>query len=312
MLRSSRRDLDSRPGRCFPSVRLFPRSHLSLLVGAHGLPSVSLSCCPWRSRTVSLRCWIPSVAMKLRCPASGVRAGGGHGVAWVGRRRSPGPQRAESRLPAHNRIVRDGGRGVTRKGRHASGGAALARLDSPDAVVALGSWTTSCVGLRVARIRADRTGWGPRRTTASVTRRALRSALSGEVGFPIVWTVPGSRWGPRAMLHRQRGGGATQNEVGVQQHHLPFSAVSVRVFRPRPADPNRASGEGKDGSDPHFLAAGAARRVGWCSTWCSTWCNTRCNTTRRQAGVAPVRNHPCWKAKTPANGRKRTRRRVAR
>ena len=87
MLRSSRRDLDSRPGRCFPSVRLFPRSHLSLLVGAHGLPSVSLSCCPWRSRTVSLRCWIPSVAVKLRCPASGVRAGGGHGVAWVGRRR---------------------------------------------------------------------------------------------------------------------------------------------------------------------------------------------------------------------------------
>ena len=41
---------------------------------------------------------------------------------------------------------------------------------------------------------------------------------------------------------------------------LPFVAVVVRLFVLRPADPNRASGEGKDGSDPPFCAAGAARR----------------------------------------------------
>ena len=53
------------------------------------------------------------------------------------------------------------------------------------------------------------------------------------------------------MLRGQRGG-ATKTDRGVLQHHLPFSAVSVRVFRPEPADPNRASGEGKDGSDLPF------------------------------------------------------------
>ena len=35
--------------------------------------------------------------------------------------------------------------------------------------------------------------------------------------------------------------------------------VVVRVFRPRPSFTNRASGEGRDGSDPPFCAAGAAR-----------------------------------------------------
>ena len=43
---------------------------------------------------------------------------------------------------------------------------------------------------------------------------------------------------------------------------LPFVAVVVRLFVLRPADPNRASGEGRDGSDPPFCAAGAARRMG--------------------------------------------------
>ena len=41
---------------------------------------------------------------------------------------------------------------------------------------------------------------------------------------------------------------------------LPFVAVVVRLFVLRPADPNRASGEGRDGSDPPVCAAGAARR----------------------------------------------------
>ena len=47
-------------------------------------------------------------------------------------------------------------------------------------------------------------------------------------------------------------------------YHAPIhcSAVVVRVFRPEPDDPNRASGEEEDGSDPPFLTAGAVRRGG--------------------------------------------------
>ena len=40
----------------------------------------------------------------------------------------------------------------------------------------------------------------------------------------------------------------------------------VRVFRPGPDDPNRASGEGRDGSDPPFLTAGAVRRRRGCGS----------------------------------------------
>ena len=58
-------------------------------------------------------------------------------------------------------------------------------------------------------------------------------------------------------------------------------AVVVRVFRPGPDDPNRASGEGEDGSDPPFIAAGAARPSG---------------------GGAPVFMYPCRKAPRPARG----------
>ena len=50
----------------------------------------------------------------------------------------------------------------------------------------------------------------------------------------------------------------------------PFFAVPVRVFRPRPDDTSRASGEGRDGSDPPLLTAGAVSRWGGCGTWCGT------------------------------------------
>ena len=42
----------------------------------------------------------------------------------------------------------------------------------------------------------------------------------------------------------------TRTQGGVSHPPLPFFAVVVRLFVLRPADPNRASGEGKDGSDP--------------------------------------------------------------
>ena len=91
--------------------------------------------------------------------------------------------------------------------------------------------------------------------------------------FPVPGSRRGSRWGPREMLHRQRGG-CNKNSGGVQHTTLPISAVALGFFRDNPADPSRASGEGNDGSDPSFFAAGAARRVGGCNTWCNTRCNT--------------------------------------
>ena len=62
--------------------------------------------------------------------------------------------------------------------------------------------------------------------------------------------------------------------VGVSGSPLPFFAVVVRVFRPGPDDPNRASGEGKDGSDPPFFTAGAVRRAGGCQPRCQAPCQT--------------------------------------
>ena len=80
---------------------------------------------------------------------------------------------------------------------------------------------------------------------------------------------------------------------------LPFSAGAVRVFSARPADPNRASGEGEDGSDPPFSAAGAARRGGVDHTGF----HTRCHTPPAYGGVAPVLMYPCGKTPRPARGR---------
>ena len=62
--------------------------------------------------------------------------------------------------------------------------------------------------------------------------------------------------------------------MGVSGHPAPVSAVVVRVFRPGPDDPNRASGEGKDGSDPPFFTAGAVRRAGGCQPRCQAPCQT--------------------------------------
>ena len=47
----------------------------------------------------------------------------------------------------------------------------------------------------------------------------------------------------------------TRTEGGVYHTTRPLLAVVVRVFRPRASVPIRASGDGKDGSDPppHFL-----------------------------------------------------------
>ena len=83
---------------------------------------------------------------------------------------------------------------------------------------------------------------------------------------------------PRGRLRgRENGtrtaGGVSQEQPGGVSHPpLPLFAVVVRRFVLRPADPNRASGEGKDGSDPPLLTAGAVRQEGGCPTPCPTGC----------------------------------------
>ena len=109
-------------------------------------------------------------------------------------------------------------------------------------------------------------------------------------------SVAGRRAGEMPRGHR---GGVAIREWVVWHTTRPFFAVLVRVFRPRPDDTSRASGEGLDGSDPHFLTAGAVSRWGGCGTRCGTWCGTP---TPPSGGVAPVRMYPCGKAPRPARG----------
>ena len=66
----------------------------------------------------------------------------------------------------------------------------------------------------------------------------------------------------------------TRTEGGVYHTTRPLFAVVVRVFRPRASVPIRASGDGKDGSDPPLFAAGADRLMGGCGTRCTAGCTT--------------------------------------
>ena len=87
---------------------------------------------------------------------------------------------------------------------------------------------------------------------------------------------------------RGHGGGVPKTAGGVSHPPRPLFAVVVRRFVLRPADPNRASGEGKDGSDPPFLTAGAVRQEGGCPTQCPTGCPIPL------PPVAPVCRYPCY------------------
>ena len=86
---------------------------------------------------------------------------------------------------------------------------------------------------------------------------------------PFRGNAQGKQQGKRHVAPTEGGVQHTQRR-GVQQHPRHVPAGCVRVCRPRPDDPNRASGEGKDGSDPPFFAARAARRWGGCITGCNT------------------------------------------
>ena len=97
---------------------------------------------------------------------------------------------------------------------------------------------------------------------------------------------------------RNQGGVYQKENGGVYHTPIHFSAGFVRFFRPRPDDSNRASGEGRDGSDPLFFTAGAVRRGGECTTRCTTGCPI----PPAFVGVAPVLMYPCRKAPLPARG----------
>ena len=100
---------------------------------------------------------------------------------------------------------------------------------------------------------------------------------------------------------RTAGGVSQEQQGGVSHPPLPLFAVVVRRFVLRPADPNRASGEGKDGSDPPLLCR-------WRGT--ARWgvSATRCQAPGVRSppspfgGVAPVCMYPCGKAPRPARG----------
>ena len=96
--------------------------------------------------------------------------------------------------------------------------------------------------------------------------------------------------GGNACVTQTEGGVSQETRGGVSGHTIPFFAVVVLVFRPGPADPNRASGEGRDGSDPPFCAAGAARRSGWCQPRCQA----QCQPPLAFGEVAPVCMYPCY------------------
>ena len=81
------------------------------------------------------------------------------------------------------------------------------------------------------------------------------------VSGPFRGSAQGRAQGSDVVI-RKPGGGSQQTEAGGSHPPRPLFAAALRVVRPRPDDPNRASGEGEDGSDPPFFTAGAVRRRG--------------------------------------------------
>ena len=99
---------------------------------------------------------------------------------------------------------------------------------------------------------------------------------------------------------RGRWGGCTTSAWGGCTTTAPHTPPALfGFFRPRPTDPNRASGEGKDGSDPPLFTAGAVRRWGGCPTRCPTGCTT---TPPPSGGSLPSVCIPAGRLPRPARG----------
>ena len=115
---------------------------------------------------------------------------------------------------------------------------------------------------------------------------------------PFRGNAQGKQQGRRHVAPTEGGVQHTQRG-GVQQHPRHVPAGVVRVCRPRPADPNRASGAGKDGSDPPFFRRSCGTARGGCITGCNT---RRYIPPPPSGGVAPVPMYPGGKAPRPAHG----------
>ena len=79
-------------------------------------------------------------------------------------------------------------------------------------------------------------------TREGVTRRLDRSGAA-----------MGAATGAAQHVAPTEGGCYRNSWGGCYSHPRPCVAVAIRVVRPNPSDPSRASGEGKDGSDPPLL-----------------------------------------------------------
>ena len=130
-------------------------------------------------------------------------------------------------------------------------------------------WPSARCACGAAEGRRGAEGGDVHRT--GVTLEGLRRIVGGGVLRKVMW------WRTR-VFREGVSGGAVSLLDGIQAAFAymggPFhcSLTVVRVVRPRPADPNRASGEGRDGSDPPFFTAGAVRQEGGCPTQCPTGC----------------------------------------
>ena len=124
-----------------------------------------------------------------------------------------------------------------------------------------------------------------------LARRVGLSVVVAGVVAVVVGNVPPTEGG---VEHRSEG--------GVEHHPRLFTPAVPRAVRDRASIPSRVSGEGKDGSDPPFCAAVAARREGG---WNTGW-NTRRNIHPPPlVGVAPVVSIPAGRPTAPpvAGGR---------
>ena len=118
----------------------------------------------------------------------------------------------------------------------------------------------------------------------------------------------GSRRGSSGMVHGQRGGVYQKQSGGCNTPTFRFPPSLLGFFVINRLPGTAPAERERTGATPLFSPL--ARLDEWGGTTsCTTPCPTR---PPSPSGVAPVRNHPGWKAKTPANGRAQTRRRAAR
>ena len=92
------------------------------------------------------------------------------------------------------------------------------------------------------------------------------------VSVPVQWQGAGQGAG-QAKCHADTGGGVAIRESWVWHTTRQFFAVHVRVFRPRPDDTSRASGEGLDGRRPPIFDRWRGQPMGlvWHQVWHMVW-----------------------------------------